>query len=341
MTPLKLLAAFTATAAVSTAAYVGVVKPLLSSPPAPVAQSQAVSQNTDSPPGKDDAAEARVICVGGDNVVRAPAADGTCAEGERTIEIDPGDATDCDDCDPWGGGESSQGAKDQISRLTARLNRLERSPLLTVVSSRGEPIFEVKPDGAYLYAASQGTLKPLAVIRASDSGGYFVGRSATESLQSIIGVTEDFGGVKVYDRYGASRISLGTKGGFASLSFPKSGGVAAGIGESMARSGTLIVGDINGKMKTSFTVTKSDGFVAVQGRSGHTVVGLYPKASGGGMLEIGTAEGDPKVKMGNNYEKYGIVVTGPRGLPLVMGSGLPASYFLGCAGGPVCSLGDD
>jgi hypothetical protein len=340
MTPLRLLAAFTATAAVSTAAYV-VVKPRLSSEPAALSQ-QATNQGTNSASSTDDEEKARVVCVGGDNVVRAPAADGKCAEGERTIEIQPGDATDCDDCDPWGGAESSPSQKDQISRLTERLNRLERSALLTVVNTQNEPIMQVKPDGMYLYGVSGNTRKPMAAIRSTDTGGHFTGLSATQKIAASVGVHEDFAGLRVFDSFGASRISLGTRGELSSLAFPIAAGMAAGIGESVARSGTLIAGDGRGAMKSSLTVSKGDGFIAVNGRSGQTVVGMFPKASGGGMFEIGTAAGVPAVKMGNNYEKYGIVMTGPTvGLPLTMGSGLPASYFLGCAGGPVCGLKDE
>jgi hypothetical protein len=46
------------------------------------------------------------------------------------------------------------------------------------------------------------------------------------------------------------------------------------------------------------------------------------------------------VKFGVNQDRYGVVLAGPvSGFPLVPGSGLPGSYFLGCAGGDKCGPG--
>jgi hypothetical protein len=56
-------------------------------------------------------------------------------------------------------------------------------------------------------------------------------------------------------------------------------------------------------------------------------------------MDLGLADGNAAVRMGHNGNRYGIVLAGPvLGLPLVPRSGLPGSYFMGCAGGerPAC-----
>ena len=136
---------------------------------------------------------------------------------------------------------------------------------------------------------------------------------------------------------GISHLDLGGRKGQHALRVPALDGTIAGIGESRTGAGALIVGNRRGQLRASLTAPDHYGMVGINGSSGHAILALSPKASGGGMLAIGTAQGDSAVKMGNNYEKYGVVMVGPRlGLPLTMGSGLPGSYFLGCAGGPVC-----
>ena len=70
------------------------------------------------------------------------------------------------------------------------------------------------------------------------------------------------------------------------------------------------------------------------------VLGLVTSTTGGGLLHIGNHAGPSAVKMGHNGHRYGIVMAGPiMGFPYVPRSGLPGSYFMGCASGerPACT----
>jgi hypothetical protein len=81
----------------------------------------------------------------------------------------------------------------------------------------------------------------------------------------------------------------------------------------------------------------SKGIIGVFNRAGTAIV-AFGEAVGntGGSLSIGSANQEPRVKMGTNDNKYGIVSALPEGLPYVPKSGLPGSYILGCAGGGSC-----
>ena len=122
------------------------------------------------------------------------------------------------------------------------------------------------------------------------------------------------------------------------MTFPgKSGEPIAGIGESKAGSGALVVGDTQGSKRASMSVGESKGVIAVFNGAGNAIVALGEAVGNtGGALAIGDANSEPRVKMGTNDNRYGVVMTFPVGLPYVPRSGLPGSYFLGCAGGSAC-----
>jgi hypothetical protein len=68
-------------------------------------------------------------------------------------------------------------------------------------------------------------------------------------------------------------------------------------------------------------------------------VGFTEATIGGGLMDLATASGAAAVRMGHNGHRYGIVLAGPvLGFPYVPRSGLPGSYFMGCASGqkPAC-----
>ncbi len=70
------------------------------------------------------------------------------------------------------------------------------------------------------------------------------------------------------------------------------------------------------------------------------VLAITEGATGGGLLAMGDATSEPMVKFGVAQDRYGIVLAGPvSGFPLVPGSGLPGSYFLGCPAGEKCGPG--
>ena len=140
---------------------------------------------------------------------------------------------------------------------------------------------------------------------------------------------------------GAPRLELGTSQiGRYSLRVPSRNGqgVAAGIGETEAGTGAIIIGGESGQPRARMLVY-SDGKGALEVLNGQVqpVAALTEGATGGGLLVIGDSKGAPMVKMGVKDDRYGIVMAGPKsGFPLVPRSGLPGSYFLGCAGGDAC-----
>ena len=113
---------------------------------------------------------------------------------------------------------------------------------------------------------------------------------------------------------------------------PASGNIA-GIGESRAGTGAIVVGNFSGTVLASLTGSDGKGAVGVSNNSGAAVAALSEGATRGGLLSIGDSASEPMVKMGVAQDRYGIVLTGPRaGFPLIPGSGLPGSYIMGCAG---------
>jgi hypothetical protein len=111
----------------------------------------------------------------------------------------------------------------------------------------------------------------------------------------------------------------------------------AGIGESSAGTGALVIGNSNGQVKASMTLAEGKGMLSLFNKKRADILSLTEGATGGGLLTIGDADGAPMVKMGVNEGRYGIVLAGPvAGFPLVPSSGLPGSYFLGCSGGAAC-----
>jgi hypothetical protein len=118
------------------------------------------------------------------------------------------------------------------------------------------------------------------------------------------------------------------------------GGPEAAIGESQAGTGALVIGDPLGRLRAVMTVVEGKGSVRIQNAQGEAVLALTEGATGGGLLTIGDKSSEPMVKFGVNQDRYGVVLAGPvSGFPLVPGSGLPGSYFLGCAGGDKCGPG--
>lgn len=281
-----------------------------------------------------------VVCIGPDAVLRTPAGDG-CPPGHdrRTLAGAEPQSLACTDCDPWGSQQptwqtdSGDGA-DPIGSLEQRLERLERSPLFTVIDQAGRPVFSVAPGRVIAYHAGQA----MAAIMATDVGGYFTGISADRTLAASVGASDAQAGVRVNEG-GRLRLTLEKQeAGNYSLTVPSGvRGAIAGIGESRARSGALVVSDPAGQTKASLTLADGKGSASVFSTSGIAILSLTEGATAAGVLALGDAGGTPMVRMGVNDNRYGVVLAGPvLGFPLVPRSGLPGSYILGCAGGESC-----
>jgi hypothetical protein len=130
----------------------------------------------------------------------------------------------------------------------------------------------------------------------------------------------------------------GNDSGGASLRVPSGNGVIAGFGASKDGPGTLLLGTLDGRVKTTLSVPGDRATVQVQGENG-AAISLMEQGIGGGMLQIDSNDG-AIVKMGHVDNRYGIVMTGPRpGIALIPKSGLPGSFFLGCGSSapPACT----
>jgi hypothetical protein len=235
----------------------------------------------------------------------------------------------CDLCDP----DKLQPAEDpsrdrQLAAIDERIRSLERNAYFEVVTSDGQPVFRVEPGGSRVFNADG---EAVAAIGAAESGGYFIGRSIGSAGYASIGATRSRVGVRLLEQ-DLSRAELKLQDGRASLRFPSPGGTIAGIGESTAGSGTLIVGTLAGRLMGAFTAGAGRGQISTNpsGESGGAA--LLEPGIGGGMFGIDDASGNAAVKMGHNGNRYGIVLAGPvLGFPWIPKSGLPGSYFVGCA----------
>lgn len=291
-----------------------------------------------APAGGHDNGEL-IVCVGNDAMLRTPHGGG-CAAGERRIVLAGAEphTHECPDCDGWGTREPAPAsdAGDPLAPFERRLAELERSPLFRVVNAAGSPVFTVAPGQVDAYNKA-GTV--VASMFATDLGGDFKGLSADGSLQASIGASGMQAGVRLLEAE-QLRLDMGKQqAGNVALRVLAPGieGPIAGIGESRAGTGALIVSDASGRTKTSLTLTDDKGTVGVFSDSGMPVLSLTEGATAAGLLAIGDPGGTPMVKMGVNDNRYGIVLAGPvLGFPLVPKSGLPGSYILGCAAGDGC-----
>jgi hypothetical protein len=196
-------------------------------------------------------------------------------------------------------------------------------------------IFSVAPQRVLVYDRS-GT----AVVagHATAEGGFLAARSADRLLEASFGVSHDWAGLRVTEG-GVDRVELGRRpGGSYAMRFVSSaGGALAGLGESHARSGALLVSDTGERLRASMTVPEGRGGLTLFNVGGAPIASVRENTAGAGLFAIGTPSGDQAVKMTVNDDRYGAVLAGPRlGFPYVPRTGLPGSYFLGCAGGEGC-----
>lgn len=314
---------------------------------ASVAYVVATSTGDAQPAGPDKAARndgGPVVCAGKDSALRLVRDGKGCPPGEQELELVEAE----EELMEWEDAGSDDAAKpdtaksEAIAALERRVRELEQRPRFEVVDKEGRPIFTVAPENVYVYNANQ---IAVAAIRATQDGGYFVGRSP-DGLIASVGASGLRSGLRVNEG-GVTRSYAGKQAaGNYSLTFPSpaTGNIAA-IGESRAGTGAVVVGSFGGIVLASITGSDGKGAVGVSNQSGAPVVSLTEGATRGGLFAIGDATSEPMVKMGVAQDRYGIVLTGPRaGFPLIPASGLPGSYIMGCAGkgkdcGPEPTLG--
>jgi hypothetical protein len=254
--------------------------------------------------------------------------------------------------------QPSNSEPDSLAALERRIGNLEstQEPFM-VVDRQGKKIFSVDSTGissaASVFNSNERSVVTMGATAAD--GGYLSVRSEDGPRHAQLSAESSWAGLSINELITETiteqgqtrqvtrdipRIELGKRptGGYA-LRFPtKSGDLIAGIGESAAGSGAIIVGDADGGKRAQMSVgSDGKGLIIIFNAKGFAIAALgeAPGNSGGG-LAIGDSAGSPRVKMGTNDNRYGEVQALPRGLPYVPKSGLPGSYMLGCAGGGSC-----
>ncbi len=225
--------------------------------------------------------------------------------------------------------------RNAIAELERRLAELERSAVFEVVNAAGNPVLKVAPGAVDVYNTAS---VAVAAIQADGAGGAVALRSASGDLHALLRAEGSDVELAVTES-DQDRITLGRRStGNYAFRVPKGEeGVLAGIGESRAATGALIIGDSEGHTRASMAIVGDKGTLGVFNRTNQAVLSLTEGATRGGLLAIGNEGGDSIVKMGVNEDRYGVVLTGPRaGFPFVPKSGLPGSYILGCSGGSSC-----
>jgi hypothetical protein len=279
-----------------------------------------------------------VLCIAADGVLHAASPVGTCAPAQKAVALATPATTDCD-TDPLQGGDCKPPApegSDDLAALDYRLKVLEKRPLFEVIDKNSRPIFQVAANRAVLMNTAGARMVEL---RVSDNGGMLIARNLADS-EVVLGVTGPVGGLTMTEG-GVKRIQYGKQpAGNVSMLFSRGSTAIAGIGESRGLSGALVVSDQSGRPRALMSLLADKGSISIQNATAAPVLALTESASRAGLLAIGDATSEPMVKFGVNDDRYGVVLAGPvSGFPLVPNSGMPGSYFLGCAGGDKCGPG--
>ena len=285
------------------------------------------------------------ICVGADSVLRAAGPGSACPAGSTKLSVAaPGkkvsDPFNCVNCDPWQppapGPTPKTRQSDRLAKLEERLGKLEAAPIFEVIDKEENVILRIARDKLVLFN-SGGTA--VAGVRATAGGGFFMAKSTDGGLVAALGTSGANAGVRITEG-DVPRFDVGKQEGGAnySLRAPSNiDGAIAGIGESKAGTGAMLVGDRTGRVKASLTLGDDKGMVGIFNTKSAAVLAITQGATGGGLLAIGDAASTGMVKAGVKEDRYGIVMTGPgAGFPFVPSSGLPGSSILGCAGGGSC-----
>lgn len=249
----------------------------------------------------------------------------------------------------------SNAITDPLTDLERRISKIEKVGPFIVTDKQGREIFTVETrsdDDAAGVFNSKGVR--VASIGADQNGGYFDAASANKFRSTNLRFFGILSGLFFTDQIKETvtengktsrevrdvvRLELGRgEGGNYSLRVNSTADQIAGIGESKAGSGAIIVGDTQVSKRAAITVGDDNkGIIGIFTGAGNAVA-AFGEAVGnnGGSLVLGDTKSEPRVKMGTNNFRYGVVLTLPQGLPYVPRSGLPGSYLLGCAGGPSC-----
>lgn len=245
-------------------------------------------------------------------------------------------------------------AAGRLAELERRTAILENGPF-QVIGRDHKPIFEVRSDLTVNEAVVWGASGyPAATMGATQNGGFFLlqgddqasarmgseGAWAGLRFEHVDLVPLDSSGRKAKSM-DVTDLELGRMptGNYVLKFVTQGGDIIAGIGESRAGSGVLIIGDAQGKKLASMFVGEANkGMIGIFGAGSGSPIAVMGEAVGntGGSLVLGTQAGEPRVKIGTADNRYGMVETLPPSTVYVPRSGISGSYILGCAAGPSC-----
>ena len=275
------------------------------------------------------------VCVGSDSILRSPES-GICPAGSQRIELSGPDIQkpDADDDDPLGPtNQPDESKSDPLADIERRISNLEKTSVFEVVDRHDKVIFSVAPGLAQLYNSNGAVV---AALGATSEGGVFVARTSDTKLTAFVRAVGDRVGLRINEGT-LTRLDLGRQeAGNYSFKIPVGDKVLAGVGESKAGTGALVVGDLGGRTRAAVEVDAGKGAVDIFNATGNGVASLTESVNGGGLLVLTDANSNATVMMKANNNRYGVVMALPPGLPYVPKSGLPGSYMLGCAGGSAC-----
>lgn len=275
------------------------------------------------------------VCVAKDSILRSPVS-GVCPPGSQQIKLSGPDLKkpDADDDDSLGPTKKPDEPKsDSLADIEQRLSSLENASVFEVVNQKGSVIFGVSPGKAQLYN-SDGVV--VAAMSAAPEGGGFAARTPDSKVRTFLRASGALVGLRLREG-DFTRLDLGRqKAGNYAFKVPLGDDkVIAGIGESKAGTGAIVVSDMSGRIRAETVVSDGKGWVNIFNSGGAGIASLTESVGGGGLLVLTDASSRAMVMMKGN-RGYGVVMAFPPGLLYAPKSGFPGSYMLGCAAGPAC-----
>lgn len=275
------------------------------------------------------------VCVADEGTMRL--ANGSCPAGQSSMWLKKAgeEAEEAEQPD-------EQAAKDdeRLAKLDRRIKDLESSKdapgsgpsrvvaPFEVLDRGGRRIFGVE-EGGVVSVYNGG--KALAMIRATEGGGHFMGLSTSGDLQASVGAAGSRSGLIVTEG-GIDRIYIGKQdsGHYGARFSASSGQYVAAIGQNRQGAGLVGVYGADGVVRAAMRTTDD-------GRGGHisvyngdlAVAELTVGKTGGGLLTIGSSSGERMVAAGVQPGNFGVVQTGPASFATAAGLPLPGSYLSG------------
>jgi hypothetical protein len=272
-------------------------------------------------------------CAGADSTLKVTEPNMPCAPEERRVRLQLiREEEECKEGD------------DRVAKLEQRLRDLEardrRGTLrgrrvvapFEVVMRKGEghsKLLRIEEQNVTFYNGDQ---KPVAWIVADNSGGMLLTQTVAGDRQAMISSQGKRAHVLIKEN-DQDRIDLGRQnnGRYSLLVSGAQNKVVAGIGQSKAGSGLVLVADAAGAERAKMWVDSPAGGGRVDvANSSSAIVGVISAGAQAGHLQLTDSGGKPMVEAGVIDSGAGVVRAGPlmrdSGVGLV---GLVPSYILG------------